>query len=135
MISYSVIETDSEQYLAEQVSNALSEGWTLAGQLILVIDSTGKHHFAQTLIRPDPGAILQKPGNLDPYGYEIISPFIGGKVVGVCVDPNDHDGSDDIFGALTQEQYDAFNDKSWVRPKSTKRYRLVPQPKKLEEIK
>lgn len=170
MIAYSVIESDSEQYMAQQVSNALNEGWTLAGQLTLVIDHTGKHHFAQALIRPDPGVklIQAQPMSIrekimsgtpltkedwekippawerfakieePPRCYEIISLNMGSKVgtvIGVCVDPSDHDERDDIYGLLTEEQYDQFNERAWTRPKSTRRFRLVPQPKKLEEIK
>lgn len=66
--------------------------------------------------------------------YEIIDLSFGLGVVGVCTDPNDDTGVHE-YGLITAAQYYAYKDRPWEDPKSRRRFRLVPQPKRLLEIK
>jgi hypothetical protein len=144
MKQYTLITGTVESDIIQRVNDALVDGWKLVGPISIACDHRGHVKYAQTLGRVDESrqesrqSVGKEQERLDEPHFEIISPLIGNKVVGVCRDPNDADDKgDDVYGLITKQQFDAYNDESkrhWEKPKSKRRFRLVPQPKKLEEI-
>jgi hypothetical protein len=66
--------------------------------------------------------------------YEIIDTLYTKGVVGCCTDPHDCDEEGHVFGIISKKDYDRYGDRSWSKPKSIRRFKLVPVPKNLVKL-